>query len=98
MFFVKSVLQQNQIQFLTANNNEVKLRRSIKSIVLGKAKVMSYEDLIAKRMEREAKEQDKAKGIRKRGRKHASQTEGDALETVVDEQSEEDVQRDHVPS
>ena len=89
MSFAQDALQQDHIQFLTAINNEAKLRRSTKSIVLGKAKVMSYEDLVAKRREREAKEQDKTKGRRKRGRKYATQTEANTPESVIDEQSEE---------
>ena len=89
MFLAKSALQQDQIQFLTAINNEAKLRRSTKSIVLGKAKVMSYEDLVAKRLEREAKEQDKAKPNRKRGRKQKGQNEAGTPEPVIEEQSEE---------
>ena len=43
--FVKGALQQNQIQFLTTINNEAMVRRSTKSLVLGKAKIVSYEDL-----------------------------------------------------
>ena len=43
--FAKGVLQEDQIQFLTTINNKAKVRRSTKSLVLGKAKVMSYEDL-----------------------------------------------------
>lgn len=90
MSLAKGALQQDQIRFLITINNEAKLRRSTKSIVLGKAKVMSYEDLVAKRIEREGKEQDKAKGKRKRGRKHKSQSEVGAPEPVIDEQVEED--------
>ena len=56
MSLAKGALQQDQIRFLITVNNEAKVRRSTKSIVLGKAKVMSYEDLVAKRAEREAKE------------------------------------------
>lgn len=41
----KGILQEDQIQLLTTINNEAKARRSTKSLVLGKAKVMSYEDL-----------------------------------------------------
>jgi len=49
-------------------------------MVLGKAKVMSYENLVAKRVEREAKEQDKAKEKRKCGRKLKSSKEANAPE------------------
>ena len=59
--------------------------------MLGKANVMSYEDLVAKRGEREAKEQEKekAKGRRKRGRKQKNQNDAGTPEPVIDEQSEE---------
>jgi hypothetical protein len=55
---------------LNTINNEAKVRRSTKSLVLGKAKVMSYEDLEeaqAKRAEKEAAKEAKGKG--KRGQK-----------------------------
>lgn len=52
-------------------NNEAKVRRSTKSVVLGKAKVMSYEDLSEARVKRAAN--DKAsEGKGKRGRKRKS--------------------------
>ena len=41
---------------------------------------MSYKDLIAKRAEREAKEQSKAKGGKKRDRKRKSPEEAGTLE------------------
>jgi hypothetical protein len=72
--FAKGILQQNQIQFLMTINNEAKVRRSTKSVVLGKAKVMSYEDLKearTKRAEKEAAKETKGKGKRGRKRKAA---------------------------
>ncbi|KAF2415442.1 hypothetical protein EJ08DRAFT_601059, partial [Tothia fuscella] len=54
--FAKGAHQKAQIQFLLRMNNEAKVLRSTKSLVLGKAKVMSYEDLVTKRAEREAKD------------------------------------------
>jgi len=47
-------------------------RRSTKSLVLGKAKVMSYEDLEEARAKRDAKEAAKAKGKGRRVRKRKS--------------------------
>ena len=44
---------------------------------------MSYEDLVVKRVESEAKEQDKAKGNRKCGRKRKSPEEAGASEPKV---------------
>ncbi|KAF2174522.1 hypothetical protein K469DRAFT_473871, partial [Zopfia rhizophila CBS 207.26] len=43
-------------QFLTKINNEAKVRRSTKSVVLGKAKVMSFEDIEEARIKRAAKD------------------------------------------
>jgi len=63
----KGALQQNHIQFLLTVNNEAKVRRSTKSLVLGKAKVMGYEELVEareKRVEKEAAQKAKGKGKR----------------------------------
>lgn len=63
--FAQCALLQDQNRFLYAMNNETNLRRSTRSVVLGKAKVMSYEDLKEAREKRAAKE--KATEIKKRG-------------------------------
>ena len=55
--FAKQVLLQDQNPFLSKVNNEAKVRRSTRSVMLGKAKVMSYEDLEEARAKRAAKEQ-----------------------------------------
>jgi hypothetical protein len=71
----QGTLQEDRIQFLTTINNEAKVRRSTKSLVLGKAKVMSYEDLEearAKRADKEAAKEAKDKGKRGRKRKSAA--------------------------
>ena len=82
----KSILQEDRIQFLTTINNEAKVRRSTKSLVLGKAKVMSYEDLEEARAKRIVKEAARAaKGKGKRGRKSKSsppEAEEDTVETA----------------
>ncbi|KAF1352874.1 hypothetical protein EJ07DRAFT_61083, partial [Lizonia empirigonia] len=55
--FAKGALQQNHIRLLLKVNDEAKVRRSTKSLILGKAKVMGYEELQtarAKRAETEA--------------------------------------------
>jgi len=66
----KGILQQNQIRFLIKMNDESKARRSTKSEILGRAKVMSWEDLKEARTKRAEKEAAKeAKGKGKRGRK-----------------------------
>jgi hypothetical protein len=83
--FAKGVLQQNYIQLLLQVNDKAKVRRSTKSLVLGTAKVMGYEELRdarAKRAEVEAAQAakaTKAKGIR--GRKRTKESlEADAIE------------------
>jgi hypothetical protein len=61
-------------------NDESKVRRSTTPVVLGKAKVMSYEDLEEARAKRAEKEAAKeAKGKRKRGQKRKNaEPEADA--------------------
>jgi len=83
--FAKGVLQQDHIRFLNKSNDEAKVRRSTKSEILAKGveKVMSYEDLEAARAVRAAKEQAKAEGKGKRGRKRKSPVEADAPEADV---------------
>jgi len=53
-------------------NNEAKTRRSTRSVVLGKAKVMSYKDIEEARAKRAAKEEAKAKRKEKPSRKRKS--------------------------
>lgn len=72
--FAERAIQRDQIQFLREVNNEGKVRRATKSLVLGKAKVMSYEDLEEARAKRAAKDAAKAKGKGTRGRKRKSPT------------------------
>jgi len=60
--FAERALLHDQNQFLTRINNEAKVRRSTKSVVLGKAKVMSFEDIEVARATRAAKEVIKGKG------------------------------------
>lgn len=67
--FAERSLLQDQNRFLFKVNNEAKVRRSTRSIVLGKAKVMSFEDLEEARAKRAIKEKaavDKGKRGRKR--------------------------------
>jgi hypothetical protein len=70
--FTERALQRAQIKFLRKMNNEAKVRRSTKALVLGTAKVMSYEDLELARASRATKDAAKAKGKGKRGRKRKS--------------------------
>src|SRR6266480_866096 len=79
--FAERALQRDQILFLKKINNEAKVRRSTKPLVLGKAKIMSYEDLEEARAKRAAKDAAKAKGKGKQGQKHKSPApEADAPE------------------
>jgi hypothetical protein len=70
--FAERALLWEQNQFLISMNNEAKVRRSTKSVVLGKAKVMSFEDIEVARATRAAKEVIKGKGKRGRKRKSAA--------------------------
>jgi hypothetical protein len=65
-------LLHDQNQTLVRMNNEAKARRSTRSVVLGKAKMMSFEDIEVARAARAAKEVAKGKGKRGRKRKSAA--------------------------
>lgn len=54
--FAKNALLEDRNQFLTKINDESKPRRITKSVTLGKARVMSYEDLEKAQAQRAAKE------------------------------------------
>ena len=81
--FVQQTLLQNQNRFLSKINNKVKARRSTRSVVLGKAKVMSYKNLKeaqAKRATKDKATTAKDKGKRSRPRTNpAPETAGDAV-------------------
>lgn len=81
--FAERALQKEQIRFLYKMNNEAKVRRSTKSVVLGKAKVMSYEDLEEARAKRATKDAAKAEGKGKRGRKRKSQAAADVQKQMA---------------
>jgi hypothetical protein len=72
--FAERAIQRDQIQFLREINNEGKLRRATKSLILGtgEARVMSYEDLEDARAKRAAKDEAKTKRKGTRGRKRKS--------------------------
>lgn len=63
-FFSKNVFKS-----LLKRNDEAKVRRATKSLVLGKAKVMSYEDLFEARAKRAEKDARKAAKKQRRKRK-----------------------------
>jgi hypothetical protein len=77
------ILKDDQIELLTTINNEAKFRRSTKSLVLGKAKVVSYEDLKKAQAKRVKKESiQEAKGQGKPCRKPKSKAEGGTADTA----------------
>jgi len=87
-FFTQCVLQHNRIQFLIKMNDESKSRRSTASAVLGKAKIMSYEDLAEERVKRAEKEAaKKAKGKGERGQKKGKSAVSKAEEAPADKKS-----------
>ncbi|KFY05438.1 hypothetical protein V491_09129 [Pseudogymnoascus sp. VKM F-3775] len=71
MSFAKSAILEDQQEYLTAISNEAKVRRSTRSTVVGRAKVMSYEDIEDARAKRTVKDLLKSKGRRCRKRKSA---------------------------
>lgn len=71
--FAKGALQQNHIRLLLKVNDEAKVRRSTKPLILGRAKVMGYDELKQAREKRaETEAATKAKGKGKRGRKRTN--------------------------
>ena len=84
--FAKQHLLQDHNRLLAKINNEAKVRRSTRSVFLGKAKVMSFEDLEEARVKRATKDkatEDKGKGKRSRKRKTPVLEVGGELETEV---------------
>lgn len=68
--FAERALLQEQNRFLANINNEAKVRRSIKSEIIGRARVMSYEDLEKARADRATKDAEKeAKEAEKEARR-----------------------------
>ena len=57
--FAEGALLQEHNNFLTTDNNEAKTRRATKTSIVGKGRVMSYEDLEKARTERSVKEAEK---------------------------------------
>ena len=68
--FAERVLLLDENRLLFEQNNESNCRQSTRSTVVGKAKVMSYEDIVEAQTKRDAKEAVPVKG--KRGPKRKS--------------------------
>jgi hypothetical protein len=77
----RGALQQARIEFLHEINNEAKVRRATRSHVLGRAKVMSYEDLDAARVKRKEKEAGKS-GKQRRVQKRKQKAEKTCLSST----------------
>ena len=75
-YIASCALLNEKNQLMMKVNNEAKVRRSTRSVVLGKAKVMSYEDIEEARNKRAAKDATKGKGKRGRKRKNATSEKG----------------------
>lgn len=88
--FAERSLLQEQNRFLTTVNNEAKVRRSTKTEIIGRARVMSYEDLEKARRERAAKAAEKE--VRKAGKQSRATSKTRAAETGLrqDVQGEQD--------
>jgi hypothetical protein len=85
--FAKQGLLQDHNRLLYKINSEAKVRRSTRSLIVGTAKVMSYEDLDKARVTRAAKDKaaaEKAKGKRGRKRKATGQEANDAVAGEVE--------------
>lgn len=85
--FAERTLLQEQNRFLTTVNNEAKVRRTTKTEIIGKARVMSYEDLEKARRERA----DAEKEARKAKKRSRAMSRTRAAEMGL----RKDVQREH---
>jgi hypothetical protein len=95
--FAERALLEDDNQLLLKQNDEAKRRRSTKCTVLGKAKVMSYEDLEEARAKRAAKEViATSKGKRGRKRKSPSAQGTVARKTKKARKSELEVAEDEI--
>jgi hypothetical protein len=81
MAIAGGILQRDRICALMKANDESKVRRSTKAVVLGKAKVMGYDEVVAKRAAIAAAEvaqaSKAAQGPAKRGRKRKMVADGE---------------------
>jgi hypothetical protein len=87
--FAEKPFLQDQNLSLSTLNSEAKVRRSTRSTILGKAKVMSYEDLEGAKTKRAAKEKaTEGKGKRKRGRPRKTPAPEEEAEAEVETEAE----------
>lgn len=82
--FSNGILQRDQIRFLTKINDKAKVRRSTRADILGRAKVMGFDELEEARAKRAEKEAAKAtKGKAKRGQKRKGTGNGEEPQSKV---------------
>lgn len=79
--FAERAILRDRERVLLEQNNEKKTRQSVRSTVVGKAKVMSYEDIVEARKKREKKEASKVL----RGSRRTKKSETMRLETLQEE-------------
>jgi hypothetical protein len=89
--FSRNSLLEERTEFLTTIDNDAKVRRSTKSVVLRKAKVMSFKDLEKARTDRAAKDEAKVKRKGTRGRSKDSVLE--AEENAVGKKKRSEAQK-----
>ena len=94
--FVERALLENENQILVKQNDEAKRRKWTKATVLGKAKVMSFEDLEEARAKRAARDAETSKGKRGRKRKGLPAQETGARKTQKARRSELEVAEDEI--
>jgi hypothetical protein len=97
VLLARSALQEGHIRFLHKINNEGEARRSTRAMVLGTAKVMSWEDLEeakAKRAKQKEKEARKVKRATGSKRKKKGPKAHDSLVEVVGEHTSEGLHAD----
>lgn len=94
MSFANCALLDDENRELFKQNNEAKHRRSAKSTMIGKAKVMSYEDIEEARAKRAAKEA--AAASKKRGRKRKGSALAAGVRAKKARRSEVEVAEDEI--
>jgi hypothetical protein len=80
----KSALQEGHIRFLHKINDEGKARRSTRAIVLGTAKVMSYEDLEEAKAKRAEQKEKKVRKGKRGGSNKRNNNSPKAHDSLVD--------------
>lgn len=86
LLFAERALLQEHNHFLTTVNNEAKTRRSTMTSIIGKGRVMSYEDLEKARMARSVKDAEKEarKAVKETMKGKDSRTKGITKRVATD--------------